>query len=156
PLSPKSCGALASSASAPTGQAPPMIAPRMSATPSHQSVEIPVDGRRLAGSLASRHDAEATILFAHGYGSGRHSRRDRLVAQALQDAGLGTLLFDLLEEVEAEDRSRGFDVELLADRLLAAAFWLGRDHPSHGSRMGYAGANTGAAAALIAAGRSPE
>jgi putative phosphoribosyl transferase len=98
----------------------------------------------------------AVIAFAHGSGSGRFSPRNQYVARVLQEAGMATLLIDLLEEDEAEDRLKVFDIELLADRLRAAAAWLGRDPDSRALRLGYFGASTGAAAALVAAARQPE
>jgi putative phosphoribosyl transferase len=108
------------------------------------------------GTLALPRGTGATILFAHGSGSGRFSPRNQFVARALQDAGLGTLLIDLLEEDEAEDRCKVFDIELLADRLQAAALWLSGDAETRGLRLGYFGASTGAAAALIAAAERPD
>jgi putative phosphoribosyl transferase len=98
----------------------------------------------------------AVIAFAHGSGSGRFSPRNQFVARVLQGAGLATLLIDLLENDEADDRSRVFDIELLADRLGAAAEWLGRDAATSGLGLGCFGASTGAAAALVAAARRPE
>ncbi len=96
------------------------------------------------------------VAFAHGSGSGRFSPRNQFVAQALQDAGLVTLLIDLLEEDETKDRRNVFDIELLAKRLAAATDWLTRDPETRGLRLGYFGASTGAAAALMAAARRPE
>jgi putative phosphoribosyl transferase len=132
------------------------MAPGISAELSERPVAIPIGGRRMIGSLALPRGAGATILFAHGSGSGRLSPRNQFVAQALQKVGLGTLLIDLLEEDEEEDRQKVFDIELLADRLLAAALWLGRDPETRDVRIGYFGASTGAAAALVAAARCPE
>jgi putative phosphoribosyl transferase len=100
--------------------------------------------------------AGAVVVFAHGSGSGRHSPRNQFVASALQDAGLGTLLLDLLAEEEAQDRSKVFDIELLADRLQCAAEWLRRQPETAELRLGYFGASTGAGAALVAAARQPE
>jgi putative phosphoribosyl transferase len=93
------------------------------------------------------------VVFAHGSGSSRHSPRNRHVAGVLNDAGLGTLLFDLLTEEEAGNRSNVFDIELLSHRLLAVTRWL-RSGRADGARFGYFGASTGAAAALWAAGES--
>lgn len=116
-----------------------------------QEVEIPADGVRLGGHLTVPADAWGLVIFAHGSGSSRHSPRNRSVARALQDVGLGTLLFDLLTESEAFDRANVFDVQLLARRLLAATGWA-RAQPEMGTlRVGYFGASTGAAAALLAA-----
>jgi putative phosphoribosyl transferase len=95
------------------------------------------------------------VAFAHGSGSGRFSPRNQFVAGVLQDAGLATLLLDLLEEEEADDREKVFDIELLAERLRSAADWL-RQEPATGAlRLGYFGASTGAGAALVAAARDP-
>jgi dienelactone hydrolase len=99
------------------------------------------------------------VLFAHGSGSGRHSPRNRFVAQALGAAHLGTLLMDLLTvDEEAADAAAGhlrFDISLLADRLVAATDWVLADAKRRESRIGYFGASTGAGAALVAAARRP-
>jgi dienelactone hydrolase len=99
-------------------------------------------------------------LFAHGSGSSRHSPRNRVVARELQAAGLATLLLDLLtREEEAVDQDTGhirFDIPLLAERLLAAARWAGVDPATRSLALGYFGASTGAAAALVAAAFEPE
>jgi len=81
--------------------------------------------------------ASAVVAFAHGSGSGRFSPRNHFVAEVLQQSGLGTLLIDLLEEDEAEDRSRVFDIGLLADRLQAAADWLATQPETLGMPLGY-------------------
>ena len=96
------------------------------------------------------------VVFAHGSGSGRFSLRNQYVARVLEEAGLATLLLDLLEEDEANDRSKVFDIALLADRLQAAADWLEGRPETANLRLGYFGASTGAGAALLAAGRSPD
>ncbi len=93
------------------------------------------------------------ILFAHGSGSSRFSPRNNSVAAALRQAGLATLLFDLLSESEEEDRSNVFDIDLLAQRLLAATDWVGAFPETRSLPIGYFGASTGAAAALVAAAR---
>jgi putative phosphoribosyl transferase len=96
--------------------------------------------------------ARGVVLFAHGSGSSRHSPRNRFVASVLQDAGLATLLFDLLTEDEAADRRNVFDIALLAERLLAATKAVRRERPDLAALpVGYFGASTGAAAALWAA-----
>ncbi|MFE6063764.1 alpha/beta family hydrolase [Streptomyces sp. NPDC056431] len=116
-------------------------------------VRIPVaDGVTLAGRLAVPEGATGIVLFAHGSGSSRHSPRNRAVAGALNRAGLGTLLFDLLTEAEAVDRAHVFDTPLLAGRLARATEWLAGRPESEGLPLGYFGASTGAAAALWAAG----
>jgi putative phosphoribosyl transferase len=95
------------------------------------------------------------VVFAHGSGSSRLSPRNNFVAEALGDAGLVTLLFDLLTEEEALDRRNVFDVGLLANRLILAADWVKQQDRIRDLPLGYFGASTGAAAALIAAARSP-
>jgi alpha-beta hydrolase superfamily lysophospholipase len=91
------------------------------------------------------------VVFAHGSGSGRLSPRNRLVSGVLNNAGIATLLLDLLTPEEAEDRRNVFDVELLAARLIAATRWLGEQRESEHLPVCYFGASTGAAAALRAA-----
>ncbi|MEU4062396.1 phosphoribosyltransferase family protein [Streptomyces wedmorensis] len=114
-------------------------------------VRIEVAGVTLSGRLAVPDGAEGIVLFAHGSGSSRHSPRNRAVAEVLNRAGLGTLLFDLLTEAEAGDRARVFDTPLLAGRLALATEWLAGQPVSTGLPLGYFGASTGAAAALWAA-----
>ena len=122
---------------------------------SRVQVIIAADGRKLEGELTVPGDASGVVAFAHGSGSSRHSPRNQFVARELQQAGLATLLLDLLEQEEAEDRHLVFDIELLARRLLAAARWLGDNPSTHCLALGYFGASTGAAAALVAAAREP-
>jgi putative phosphoribosyl transferase len=112
--------------------------------------------RTIRGTLRLPARAGAVVVFAHGSGSGRFSPRNQYVAQVLEDAGLGTLLLDLLEEAEANDRSKVFDLGLLADRLQAATDWLTNQPETRGLRLGYFGASTGAGAALLAAARAPD
>jgi putative phosphoribosyl transferase len=112
-------------------------------------------GHRLEGELVSPPEPIGIVLFAHGSGSSRLSPRNQLVARALQQAGIATLLFDLLEESEAVDRRTVFDVELLASRLRGAAEWIGQQPEFEKLPLGFFGASTGAAAALIAAAESP-
>lgn len=121
-----------------------------------RQIEIPVGSLRLPGILCIPHDAQAVVAFAHGSGSGRLSPRNQFVAETLQLGGLATLLLDLLDEQEAEDRDKVFDIELLAERLQYAADWLSTDSKTGVMRLGYFGASTGAAAALVAAARQPE
>lgn len=118
-------------------------------------VEIASGSRRLLGMLEVPTAAKGVVAFAHGSGSGRFSPRNQFVARVLQKAGLATLLLDLLEEEEAEDRKKVFDIELLAERLQSAADWLRRQPDTGGLRLGYFGASTGAGAALVAAARAP-
>jgi pimeloyl-ACP methyl ester carboxylesterase len=105
----------------------------------------------LPGDLAVPPAPAGLVLFAHGSGSGRTSPRNRLVASALHEVSMATLLFDLLTPDESFDRTLVFDIPLLADRLLAATRWV-RDQPDvEGLPAGYFGASTGAGAALWAA-----
>src|SRR5262249_8498084 len=100
------------------------------------------------------------ILFAHGSGSSRLSPRNRRVAGALQEAGLATLLFDLLtadeEGVDVHTAHLRFDIGLLAARLVGATDWLGRQRETRALAVGYFGASTGAGAALVAAAERPD
>jgi pimeloyl-ACP methyl ester carboxylesterase len=114
-------------------------------------VAIPAGTVELEGLLCVPDGADALVLFAHGSGSSRHSSRNNYVARALRAARMGTLLFDLLTEEEAAARANVFDVDFLAERLAAARHWVRRDAATRHLRVGYFGASTGAAAALIAA-----
>jgi putative phosphoribosyl transferase len=118
--------------------------------------EIPCGGRKVRGLLNLPAGAEAAVVFAHGSGSGRFSPRNQYVAGVLQQASLATLLIDLLEDDEAEDRSLVFNIGLLAERLQAAADWLARQDDTRTLRLGYFGASTGAGAALVAAALAPD
>ncbi len=109
----------------------------------------------MSGILRVPPDAKGVVAFAHGSGSGRHSPRNQYVARVLEEGGLATLLLDLLEEDEAEDREKVFDIELLAERLQSAADWLRQQPETNSLRLGYFGASTGAGAALVAAAHSP-
>lgn len=123
-------------------------------------VRVQAGAVALEGDLQVPDHAEGLVLFAHGSGSSRHSPRNRVVARELQAAGLATLLLDLLtREEEAVDQDTGhirFDIPLLAERLLAAARWAGVDPATRSLALGYFGASTGAAAALVAAAFEPE
>jgi putative phosphoribosyl transferase len=110
-----------------------------------------VDGARLPGDLVVPPDAAGVVVFAHGSGSSRSSPRNVAVARRLNEAKLGTLLFDLLTPAEAEDRSIVFDVELLGRRLLAVTRWLRTWPDVRSLPVAFFGASTGAAGALIAA-----
>ena len=109
----------------------------------------PHDGEGLLGLPAT--PARGIVLFAHGSGSSRLSPRNAFVAEALQRAGMATLLFDLLTEHEAASRANVFDIPLLADRLDQAATWVCTTVAAQGLPLGFFGASTGAAAALVAA-----
>lgn len=108
----------------------------------------------LEGLLGLPPGARAVVAFAHGSGSSRFSPRNTYVAEALREGGLGTLQFDLLSDEEARDRRLVFDIDLLAERLLTATRWLHEAPECRDLRIGYFGASTGAAAALVAAARS--
>lgn len=117
---------------------------------------IPVHGAggtmlTLPGVLTMPAEPCGLVLFAHGSGSSRRSPRNRFVASVLHEAGVGTLLFDLLTEQEAADRINVFDISLLADRVLAAVHAMLRDPQTASLPLGLFGASTGAAAALVAA-----
>lgn len=114
-------------------------------------VHIPADGVTLEGMLQLPEDARGVVLFAHGSGSSRHSPRNNYVAAVLRDAGVGTLLMDLLTREEDLDYETRFDIPLLTRRLLAATDWLKNSAHTAGLAIGYFGASTGAAAALQAA-----
>ena len=113
----------------------------------------------LEGTLGIPAGASGVVLFAHGSGSSRHSVRNRAVAAAFRQGGLGTLLFDLLsaqeEAVDARTTRLRFDIALLAERLICAVDWIGSRPEARGLLMGLFGSSTGAAAALVAAARRP-
>ncbi len=123
----------------------------ISDTISEREIEIPVGTRVLRGTLSLPTAPEGVVVFAHGSGSGRMSPRNRYVSGVLRDAGLATLLIDLLEEDEELDRRNVFDIPLLARRVQAAADWLRRERETAQLGLGVFGASTGAAAALVAA-----
>ena len=114
-------------------------------------VEFAAGGVGLQGHLHLPDPSAAVVVFAHGSGSSRHSPRNRLVADVLYDAGIGTFLLDLLTPTEENDRRFVFDIDLLARRLAAATTWVRGRHEARAARIGYFGASTGAAAALLAA-----
>ena len=120
-----------------------------------EPVDIEVDGVTLSGDLVLPAQAQGLVVFAHGSGSGRHSPRNRWVAQALQGTGQGTLLFDLLttreELADAKDGHLRFNIAFLARRLVAVSQWLAAAPRTRSLGLGYFGASTGAAAALVAA-----
>lgn len=116
-----------------------------------EEVEIPSRGVRLQAQLHLPVPARGVVLFAHGSGSSRHSPRNRFTAGVLQQAGLGTLLLDLLTPAEEQSRANVFDIELLARRLSSATDWLATREDTAYCTIGYFGASTGAGAALRAA-----
>ena len=116
-----------------------------------EEISVQVGPVRLAGHLTVPEEAVGVVLFAHGSGSSRHSSRNRFVAAVLNQAGLATLLFDLLSPDEELDRANVFDVELLARRLGEVTAWTRTQPETRDLPVGYFGASTGAAAALWAA-----
>jgi len=121
-------------------------------------VDIPVEGGdvHLEGELIVPDGASGLVVFAHGSGSSRKSPRNNYVAEVIRDAGVGTLLFDLLTEAEDTDYETRFDIPLLTERLLAVTDWLATREETMDLTVGYFGSSTGAAAGLRAAARNPE
>ena len=123
-------------------------------------VEIPADGVTLPGDLVVPDASTAVVLFAHGSGSSRHSPRNQYVARLLRQAGLATLLIDLLtpaeEAIDLRTAQLRFDIRLLARRLIGVTDWLLQFPATSGWPIGYFGASTGAAAALLAAAGRPK
>lgn len=123
-------------------------------------VVVPAGGQQLPGRLVLPARAEGLVLFAHGSGSSRFSGRNQSVATTLQQAGLATLLFDLLsaeeERRDQQDHALRFDIPLLAERVVAAIDWAHGESELAALPFGLFGASTGAAAALIAAAQRPE
>jgi putative phosphoribosyl transferase len=121
---------------------------------------VPAGPVVLEGNLGVPEGARGIVLFAHGSGSGRHSPRNRYVAGVLRQAGLATLLIDLLtpdeEAVDLRTRHLRFDIGLLAGRLVGVTDWLVRSPETQNLRIGYFGASTGAGAALVAAAERPD
>lgn len=109
----------------------------------------------LEGELSVPESATGIVLFAHGSGSSRHSPRNQYVARVIREAGVGTLLCDLLtqqeEAIDNYTRALRFDIGLLARRLISATYWLGKQDNTEHLTVGYFGASTGAGAALVAA-----
>lgn len=124
-----------------------------------QFVLIPTDSTQLEGNLVIPVGAKGIVMFAHGSGSSRHSTRNRYVASVLQQEGLATLLLDLLtveeEEIDLRTRQFRFNIGLLATRLVGATDWLLHTQMTQPLTLGYFGASTGSAAALIAATHRP-
>jgi putative phosphoribosyl transferase len=120
-------------------------------------VQISAGQKTLEGNLIIPKSSRGIVLFAHGSGSGRHSPRNKYVAEVLQDAGIATLLIDLLteeeEEIDLQTRHLRFDIDLLAQRLIEATDWLKQEQniQTKDLSVGFFGASTGAAAALVAA-----
>lgn len=120
-----------------------------------RAVTIRSGNVKLDGEVKIPETATGVVLFAHGSGSSRHSPRNQFVAQVIREAGVGTLLFDLLtQQEEAEDRYTGhlrFNIGFLAERLVDATRWITGQEDTRDLQIGYFGSSTGAAAALIAA-----
>ena len=129
-------------------------------SPREQIVQLALGSVKLEGTLAIPAGASGIVLFAHGSGSSRHSPRNRYVAQVLREGGLATLLIDLLDAGEEREDDRTarlrFDIHLLARRIAAATDWLRQNPAASHLRIGYFGASTGAAAALVAAAERPD
>lgn len=125
-----------------------------------ESLSIPVAGVTLQADVVVPADARGVVVFAHGSGSGRHSPRNRYVAGELQNTRLATILADLLtreeEILDARTAELRFDIDLLAERVIALTDWAGQHEPIGGLGVGIFGASTGAAAALIAAAERPD
>ncbi|HEY6882584.1 MAG TPA: alpha/beta hydrolase [Nitrososphaeraceae archaeon] len=132
--------------------------------PDERIIRIPIDEKKqsnvhssnsLEGNLVIPNGAEGIIVFAHGSGSSRHSPRNQYVARVLNDAGLATLLTDLLtgeeEEIDVKTRQHRFNIELLSKRLVSVTNWIVQNPETQKFYVGYFGASTGAAAALVAA-----
>jgi dienelactone hydrolase len=130
------------------------------ATGIERQVLIPAGDVRLEGDLSVPDRPRGVVLFAHGSGSGRHSPRNRFVAKRLNEAGLGTLLIDLLtvreETVDARTGHLRFDIPFLVRRLRHASDWLANDPDTARLRLGYFGASTGGGATLVAAADRPK
>lgn len=123
-------------------------------------VEIRLGSTRLEGNLSIPEDSIGIVLFVHGSGSGRKSPRNRFVASELNQKRIATLLFDLLtvkeEELDMQTGHLRFDISLLSERLLGVTDWLLRHSLASDLSIGYFGASTGAAAALVAAAKIPQ
>ena len=121
----------------------------------NNEVRIPINSIVLEGNLIIPEGAHGIVAFAHGSGSSRHSSRNKYVAWKLQKEGFGTLLFDLLtaeeERIDMVTAHLRFDIDLLANRLVDVTNWLLKNPVTKDFNIGYFGASTGAAAALIAA-----
>ena len=138
-----------------------MSARHIEALETKKTAELQISAKEvvLDGALTMPESASKLVLFAHGSGSSRHSPRNQFVAQKLNDAGLATLLFDLLtpeeEAVDLRSAQHRFDIHLLADRLVHATQWARQNENTRQFRLGYFGASTGGAAALVAAAELP-
>ena len=131
--------------------------PSVNATLVPREVRIPVGDIWLCGDLVTPPGFQGLVLFAHGSGSGRHSARNRQVARHLQFVGIATLLFDLLtaqeEQTDLNTREHRFDISLLTQRMHDTTAWVAAQPELQHAAIGYFGASTGSAAALLAAAR---
>src|SRR6266700_668672 len=125
-----------------------------------KDVRIEAGREVLFGNLNILENATTLVLFAHGSGSSRHSPRNQFVARTLNNAGLGTLLFDLLtpeeEAIDARTAELRFNIKLLAERLVHATNWAKQQQQTRDLRVGYFGSSTGGGAALVAAAELPQ
>jgi putative phosphoribosyl transferase len=144
-------GLLARAAAFLDGEPEPPMPAATTSVGFEEDVRVSIGPVTVQGHLTVPTGARSVVVFAHGSGSSRHSPRNRYVAGVLNQAGLGTLLFDLLTPEEEQDRANVFDVEMLARRLLDVTGWLRAQPAAAGRSVGYFGASTGAAAALWAA-----
>lgn len=119
-----------------------------------KDIVIDYEGKKLNGRMSSDRNVKAWIIFAHGSGSSHKSKRNNWVAEELTKHGFGTLLFDLLTPEEDEIYLNRFNISLLADRLIFATSWLLQSDVYNNQKIGYFGASTGAAAALMAASKA--
>lgn len=122
----------------------------------HNEIAISFGNIQLKGELIIPSDTNAIVIFSHGSGSSRFSPRNKLVADYLHQKKLGTLLFDLLTEVEDQQYANRFNIELLTERLITATTWLEQQELMKDCRIGFFGASTGAASALRAASILPQ
>jgi putative phosphoribosyl transferase len=133
---------------------------KLTGTRSMSELQIQVGTKILFGSLTIPDNAAGLVLFAHGSGSSRHSPRNQFVARSLNDAGLATLLFDLLtpeeEAIDLHTREHRFNIDLLAQRLVYATRWAKEQDQTRDLRIGYFGSSTGGGAALVAATAIPQ
>jgi dienelactone hydrolase len=125
-----------------------------------RTVKVPAGAVLLDGTLSIPKDATGIVVFVHGSGSSRTSPRNRFVAEVLNEAGLATLLFDLLtpneEQIDNMTAQLRFNIPFLAERVMAVKQWLYTNPETSSLAIGYFGASTGAAAALVAAALAPE
>lgn len=132
----------------------------MAAHLNQNTISIPLGKKVIQGDLTVPDEAKGLVIFSHGSGSSRFSPRNKYVAEVLNHAGFAALLIDLmtLDEEAIDDRTAGlrFDIGFLAERLVGATDWARRQHRLSALRLGYFGASTGAAAALVAAARRPD